>query len=148
MLWVNYHASRTPTASGSDQKSIAKKLGQVFDGLKTPRPNLHVLTPLVAPLPASPTARKLNQWLIVRQIRRALRKVGSGPVQLWSFTPDVPYLLGKFGEQQVVYYCVDDHAELTGYNREQVLRDEEELCRRANLVVTTSIARCRRRRNH
>ena len=117
VLWVNYHASRAPTASGSDLRYMAKKLGQVFAGLKTPRPNLHVLTPLVIPLPSSPGARRLNRTLLVSQIRRALRKVGSGPVQLWSFTPDVPYLLGKFGEEKIVYYCVDDHASFTGYNR-------------------------------
>ncbi|MHB8861982.1 MAG: glycosyltransferase [Pirellulaceae bacterium] len=140
VLWVNYHASRAPTANGSDLRYMAKKLGQVVAGLKTPRPNLHVLTPLVVPLPASAQARKLNQFLLVRQIRRAIRKVARGSVQLWSFTPDVSYVLGNFGEQKVVYYCVDDHSQFTGYDREQVLRDEEELCRRADLVVTTSMA--------
>lgn len=140
VLWVNYHASRMPSASSSDLAYIGKKLGQVFSGLKNPRPNLHVLTPLVAPLPGSAWAKKLNRLLLVRQVRRALRKVARGPVQLWSFTPDVSYLLGKFGEEKVVYYCVDDHASFTGYNRQQVLADEEDLCRRADLVVTTALA--------
>lgn len=140
VLWVNYHASRVPTASASDLKYMAKKLGQVFAGLKSPRPNLHVLTPLVIPLPCSTWAQRFNRMLLVSQIRRALGKVRSGPLQLWSFTPDIPYLLGKFGEAKVVYYCVDDHSQFTGYDRQQVLRDEEELCRRADLVVTTSKA--------
>ena len=39
----------------------------------------------------------------------------------------------------VVYYCVDDHASLTGYNPEQMLRGEKDLCRRSDLVVTTSM---------
>ncbi len=68
-------------------------------------------------------------------------KIGAGPpppLELWSFTPDVGYLLGRFGERRVVYYCVDDHSQFTGYDAEQVLRDEEALCRRADLVVTTS----------
>jgi glycosyltransferase involved in cell wall biosynthesis len=140
VLWVNYHASRAPTTSSSDLAYMAKKLGQVFAGIKNPRPNLHVLTPLVVPLPSSSWARRLNRTMLIQQIRRALRKVGSGPVQLWSFTPDVSYLLGHFGEEKTVYYCVDDHAFFTGYDRDQVLRDEQELCRRADLVVTTSIA--------
>lgn len=140
VLWVNYHASRTPSVSTSDMAYIAKKLKQVFAGLKTPRPNLHVLTPLVIPLPASNMARNLNRMLLVRQIRRALKKVANGPVQFWSFTPDVPFMLDKFGEEKAVYYCVDDHASFTGYNREQVLADEEELCRRSDLVITTSMA--------
>ena len=140
VLWVNYHASRAPTASSSDLTYMAKKLGQVVAGMKNPRDNLHVLTPLVVPLPGSAWARRLNRALLVAQIRRALKKVGRGPVQLWSFTPDIGYLLGRFGENRVLYYCVDDHASFTGYNREQVLHDEADLCRRADLVVTTSMA--------
>ena len=61
-------------------------------------------------------------------------------MQVWSFTPDVSYLLGRFGEEKVLYYCVDNHASFTGYDRRQVLSDEEELCRRADLVVTSSAA--------
>lgn len=140
VLWVNYHASRTPTASSSDLFYMAKKLAQVAAGLKNPRPNLYVLTPLVVPLPSSSAAQKLNLKLLVLQIRRALRKVGDGPVQFWSFTPDVGYLLGSFGEEKVVYYCVDDHSQFTGYDVEQVLAAEEQLCRRSDLVVTTSMA--------
>jgi len=140
VLWVNYHASRTPTASSSDLAHIARKLGQVFGGLTNPWKNLHVLTPLVVPLPSSPWAKAVNRRLLVHQIRSALAKVRTGPVQVWSFTPDVSYLLGRFGEEKVLYYCVDDHASFTGYDRRQVLRDEEDLCRRADLVVTTSTA--------
>jgi len=141
VLWVNYHASRMPTASGSDLRYIARKLRQVAGGLKNPRTNVYVLTPLVVPLPSSAFARRLNRALLTWQIRRALRKVSPGPntpLELWSFTPDVAYLLDRFGQQRVVYYCVDDHSQFTGYDTRQVLRDEEALCRRADLVVTTS----------
>ncbi|MBN1588458.1 MAG: glycosyltransferase [Pirellulales bacterium] len=140
VLWVNYHASRAPSATSSDFAYMARKLRQVFAGLKNPRKNLYLLTPLVVPLPSSAWARRLNRALLVFQIRRALKKTRRGPVQVWSFTPDVAYLLGRFGEEKVLYYCVDDHASFTGYDREQVLRDEEELCRRSDLVVTTSTA--------
>lgn len=140
VLWVNYHASRAPTASSSDLLYIGRKLRQVVAGMQRPRENFYVLTPLVVPLPASPWARRLNRALLVFQIRRALARIRRGPVQLWSFTPDVSYLVGRFGEEKVLYYCVDDHACFTGYNRQQVLEDEEDLCRRADLVVTTSLA--------
>ncbi|MBE3123384.1 MAG: VanZ family protein [Planctomycetes bacterium] len=140
VLWVNYHASRTPSASASDLRYMARKLGQVLGGMRKVRENLHVLTPLVLPLPGSAWARRLNRKLLVHQIRRALTKVGRGPVQVWSFTPDISYLLGRFGEEKVLYYCVDDFASFTGYDRDQVLRDEADLCRRADLVVTTSQA--------
>ena len=140
VLWVNYHASRAPTASSSDLAYIARKLRQVFGGIKKPRQNLYVLTPLVVPLPSRPWARRLNRLLLIRQVRAALARIQDGPVQIWSFTPDISYVLGHFGEEKVVYYCVDDHASFSGYDKDQVLRDEADLCRRADLVVTTSAA--------
>ena len=140
VLWVNYHASRVPTASGSDLLYMAAKLGQIAGGMQRPRRNLYTLTPLVLPLPGSAAAKRVNKALLISQIRLALSRIRRGPLQLWSFTPDISYLLGHFGEEKVVYYCVDDHAAFTGYDREQVLRDEEDLSRRADLVVTTSMA--------
>jgi glycosyltransferase involved in cell wall biosynthesis len=140
VLWVNYHASRSPTASASDLSRMARKLGQIAGGLARRRRNLHVLTPLVVPLPASAMARRLNRMLLVSQVRMALCRLRKGPLQIWSFTPDISYCLGQFAEDKVVYYCVDDFASFSGYDRGQVLRDEEDLCRKADLVVTTSLA--------
>ncbi len=140
VLWVNYHASRRPTASSSDLLHLARKLGQVLRGVTHPRKNLYVLTPLVIPLPGSAWAGRLNRALLIGQIRLVLAQLRVGPLQIWSFTPDVSYALGHFGEEKTVYYCVDDHASFSGYDREQVIRDEADLCRRADLVVTTSTA--------
>ena len=138
VLWINYHASRTPTAGVADARRIVAKLREVLGGLRHPRANLHVLTPLVVPLPRSSWARRLNRRLLIGQIRRALRRIGAGPVQIWSFTPDISYALGHFDEEKVVYYCVDDFSQFTGYDKDQVRRDEDDLCRRADLVVTTA----------
>jgi glycosyltransferase involved in cell wall biosynthesis len=140
VLWVNYHASRTPTASSSDLKYMFDKLLQVASGRKSPRPNFYVLTPLVIPLPGRNWARRLNRFLLINQVRLSLKRIGQGEVQVWSFTPDVAYVLGHFNEEKVVYYCVDDHAAFTGYDRNQVLRDEEELCRKSDLVITTAMS--------
>jgi len=140
VLWVNYHGSRTPTVSSSDLLYMARKLRQVFSGVYAPRKNLYVLTPLVIPLPGSAWAQRLNRLLLLSQIRLVLSRIRKGPLQIWSFTPDISYVLGHFGEQKVVYYCVDEHASFTGYDTEQVLRHEADLCRRSDLVVTTSLA--------
>ncbi len=140
VLWVNYHASRIPTATASDMRLIADKLKKILSGVAFRRKNVFVLTPLVIPLPASSTARQLNRFLLIQQIRLALKKITHGPVQIWSFTPDIAYALGHFHEEKIVYYCVDDHAFFSGYNKKQVLQDEETLCRKADLVVTTSVA--------
>ena len=140
VLWINYHASRAPSATSSDLTHIGNKLLEIFRGMKNLRKNLYGLTPLVLPLPSSPYARRLNRLLLIGQIRVALSRIQSGTVQIWSFTPDIGYALGQFGEEKVVYYCVDDHASFSGYDRAQVLKDEEDLCRRSDLVITTSMA--------
>jgi glycosyltransferase involved in cell wall biosynthesis len=140
VLWVNYHASRAPTASGSDLRHMARKFGQILHGLRNPQPHLYVLTPPVLPLPSQAWAKWLNRHLLVHRIRWALKRIRQGPVQVWSFSPDISYLLGHFGEEKVVYYCVDDFASFSDYNPDQVKRDESDLCRRADLVVTTSMA--------
>ncbi len=154
VLWINYHASRMPTAAASDVRRVFRKLAQVRRGLQNPRPNLHVLTPLVLPLPGSRWAQRLNRRLLKSQIHRALRQLDSAgppapaaaatdnpersPRQVWSFSPDVSYLLGEFDEEKVIYYCVDDFASFSGYDKHQVLRDEAEICARADLVITTA----------
>ena len=140
VLWVNYHASRAPSATASDLQHALRKLGHVAGGLIHPRENLFVLTPLVLPLPGRTWAKALNLRLLVWQVRRALSRVRNGPVQVWSFAPDISYLLDHFDAEKVVYYCVDDFASFSGYDAEQVRRDEADLCRRADLVVTTSKA--------
>lgn len=139
VLWINYHASRMPTTSSSDLRYMVKKLIEVIKGLKNPRKDLFVLTPLVIPLPSSGFARRLNRFLLIAQIKFALKKIRKGPVQVWSFTPDIAYALDQFDEEKVVYYCVDDHAAFSGYDTAQVLKDEKELCRRSDLVITTSM---------
>lgn len=140
VLWVNYHASRAPSVSSSDLAYLVKKLKQVFQGMSKPRKNFNVLTPLVVPLPSSPWAKRLNHLLLVKQVRTALGYVHNGPVQVWTFDPDIAYLLGSFGEEKVVYYCVDDHASFTGYDAGRIRREETRLCQAADLVVTTSSA--------
>ena len=116
-----------------------KKADRDHQRPENPRKNLFVLTPLVIPLPSSGLARKLNRFLLIFQIRLALKKIRKGPVQIWSFTPDIAYALDQFEEEKVVYYCVDDHAAFSGYDTVQVLKDEEELCRKSDLVITTSM---------
>ncbi|HUT57014.1 MAG TPA: glycosyltransferase [Planctomycetota bacterium] len=140
VLWVNYHASRTPSVSSSDLFYVAQKLKQVVSGVSNPRKNVYVATPMVLPLPDCDWARNVNRRLLVSRLKRLVTRLGNGPLQIWSFTPDVAYLIDEFDAEAVVYYCVDDFAHFSGYDAEQVLRDEAALCRRADLVVTTSKA--------
>ena len=138
VLWVNYHGSRAPSARASDLRAAIGKLTQIGKGLREVRPGLHVLTPLLVPLPGKACVRGLNRMLVGRQIRRSLQRVSRGPLWVWSFAPDVAYLVRQFPATYSVYYCVDDFASFHGYDAAQTLRDERDLCQCADLVVTTS----------
>lgn len=138
VIWVNYHASRRPTATLADAGAIIGKLHQVVQGPRRVSENMTVITPMVVPLPGNRTVMAVNQRLLTRQIKSVLRGQSRRPVQLWIFAPDVEYLCGRFDEECVVYYCVDEFSEFTGYDRERVLAAERRLCGRADLVVATS----------
>ncbi len=138
VLWVNYHGSRRPQVSAAEAQAIFSKLKQVSDGPEWISDRLLVLTPLVLPLPGSSWARLINQKLVVRQIRRALKKLPNNPVQLWSFAPDVDYLVNGFDEELDLYYCVDEFSEFSTYDADTIKRLERQLMDRSDLVITTA----------
>jgi len=140
VIWVNYHASRRPALSGADLRAATGKLRQIIDGPRRVAENITVITPLVIPLPGSRVSTALNRQLLVRQIKRVLKDLPPRPVQLWTFAPDVDYLAGRFVEEALVYYCVDDFSEFTGYDRDATRAAESRLCERTDLIVTTSQA--------
>jgi glycosyltransferase involved in cell wall biosynthesis len=139
VVWVNYHGSRRPGLSWADARAALGQLRRVIHGPRRVADNITVVTPLVVPLPGSRTAAELNRRLLVRQIREVIGGLPPRPTQLWSFAPDVDYLCGQFGEELIVYYCVDDFAEFSGYDASAIRAAESRLIDRADLVVTTSM---------
>ena len=138
ILWVNYHGSRCPQVSASDARAVLRKLKQVAQGPEWVSETMLVLTPFLLPLPGSAMARTLNRTLVARQIRKALKQFPRQPVQVWSFAPDVDYLVGRFDEEIDLYYCVDEFSEFSGYDREAIQRLERRLIERCDVVVTTA----------
>ena len=138
IIWVNYHASRRPSATLADIRAVGSKLRQFIDGPRRVSENMTVITPIVLPLPGNRAAARLNRTLLERQIRRVLDNLPRRPVQLWTFSPDVDPLCGCFDEECVVYYCVDAFSEFTGYDARAVIGAERRLCEKADLLVTTS----------
>ncbi|MCB9855086.1 MAG: glycosyltransferase [Phycisphaerales bacterium] len=138
VIWVNYHGSRRPTASVRDFGAIVGKLRQIVQGPRRVHENLTVVTPLVVPMPGSDAAADINATLLTRQIRSVLRTLPKRPVQLWSFAPDIDYLCGRFDEEAILYYCVDEFSQFTGYDAGAILESERHLAARADLTVVTS----------
>ncbi len=138
VLWVNFHASRRPQLTASDTRLVFARLARAWSGPQRVAPNIDVLSPLLIPMPESPLVRRLNAIALSRQIRAALRRFPTRPVQLWLFTPDVPEVIRPLRPERIVYYCVDDFAAFDGYNTALMERLERQTMAASDAVITTS----------
>ena len=149
IVWVNHHGSRKPAVSTSDIGTALNRLGEVARGVRRINNSMVQVTPLVIPGATSVPAVWINRHLLTTQIKRAIRTVSGGhrlPVQVWTFAPDVPYLIGAFDEERFVYYCVDEYSSFAGFDRISIVRAEAELLDKADVVITTSQARLETKR--
>ena len=141
IVWVSYHGTRRPALGNGDLATVCSALKRVMHGVRRVHPSIVQITPLVIPGATSTLLRYVHRRLLIAQIRRAIRSIpgaGRRPVQIWSFAPDVPYLVGEFGEECFVYYCVDEYSQFDGFNTFDITTAENELIDRADVVVTTS----------
>jgi glycosyltransferase involved in cell wall biosynthesis len=149
VVWVNYHGTRRPRLHAHDLGAAWSALRRVARGVERISPTMVQMTPLVIPGAQRALARRLHRRLLIAQLRRAVRsvvrRIGPAPLQVWTFAPDVPYLVGALDEECFVYYCVDEYSEFEGFDRESIVRAERELLDRADVVVTTSEALLRSR---
>ncbi|MBK7708538.1 MAG: glycosyltransferase [Acidobacteria bacterium] len=137
ILWINAIANRMPTASGKDMARIYKKLKSFTEPVKEVEPNIFVLNPLAVPTYGSAAVRKLNQKLLLAQVRKAMRKLKFAEPLNMVFNPAAGLLAGKLGERELIYYCVDEYTAFTGVAAG--LREiEEELFRVADLVIVSA----------
>ncbi len=104
-----------------------------------PRPVLQVTAPWVA---------RLNSWILIRQIRWAMRALDVQDPILWLYDPRQTDLLGKFGEKLACYFNYDEQADFAHNHRIRDLfrRYDDEMSRRADVVFSTSRGQWERRR--
>ncbi|NOT00947.1 MAG: glycosyltransferase [Phycisphaerales bacterium] len=143
IIWVSYRASRRPGLNLSDARSAASVIWRAFRGERRLSPAMVEVTPLGVPGPVTGVIGRVHQRAVLWQIRRALRRChasGAQPVQLWTFAPDVSFLAGQFGEERVVYYCVDEFAHFEGFDPDAIQIGERRLLERADVVITSSEA--------
>jgi glycosyltransferase involved in cell wall biosynthesis len=108
--------------------------------LRAAAPRIARLTPLVAPKPTHPAMLSTTSWLVRRQLRAAVRRLGSrahAVVSTWLFVD----AYGVCGERRRVYWWRDDPvgaAEYWGASAERLGRAEERLARASDLVVAVN----------
>ena len=141
ILWVNYHGSRAPGINRIDLVDSFRALRRITRGSQRVSPSIVQTTPLVIPGAANWLLRGVHRRMLISQIRSAIRQIlgdAEKPIQIWSFAPDVPYLVGAFDEECFVYYCVDEYRQFEGFDAKRIAEAEDALIDAADIVVTTS----------
>jgi len=137
ILWINAIANRLPTASSKDVSRIFKKLKGFTEPVHEVEPNIHVLNPLAIPTYGNKVVRRFNEKFLIRQVKKAMWKLGfKNPLNM-IFNPAAGLLAGKLGETLLIYYCVDEYTAFTGAAKG--LREiEEDLFRKSDLVIVSA----------
>jgi glycosyltransferase involved in cell wall biosynthesis len=138
VLWVNSIGYRAPTVSKADVNRAFKKLAAATTPITEPEKNIFVLNPLAIPAYGSPQVRSLNRRLLRFQVMRAMRKLGFSKPINWIFLPSAAVIAGALEEEFLIYHCVDEYTAFSGVSSAYQGELEEQLLRRADLVVVSS----------
>ncbi len=139
VLWLNSICARRPNfASKRDLRKIGRKLVSFLKGPREVERNLWVYTPLVLPFPYTRAAVAVNRWILRSTVWLLRKRLGMRDFQLWTFLPTTAEYVGVMGESLAVYYCTDEWSEFPHLGREPVAVMEQELCRKVDVVFTTS----------
>jgi hypothetical protein len=137
ILWVNAIANRMPTTSSKDINRIFKKLKSFTDPIKEVEPNIFVMNPLAVPAYGLGAVVKLNRRFLISQVKKAMKKLGfQRPVNM-VFNPAAGMIAGRLGEEDLIYYCVDEYTAFTGVSP-GLKEIEEDLFRKADLVIVSA----------
>ncbi len=136
ILWINAIANRMPTTSSKDLSRIYNKIKAFTEPIREVEPNIFLLNPLAIPAYGNKIVVSLNQRSLIRQVKKAMRKLGFSDVINMVFNPAAGMIAGKLGEKELIYYCVDEYTAFTGSSALKEI--EEKLFRIADLVVVSA----------
>lgn len=146
VLFVESLGLRRPQLAGRDLSRLWRRLKRGLRGARPAPEGLHVLSPLILPLHSKAAVRKLNRWLLRRQVKRAARKLGMDQPILWAYVPQAEDVIDVLDPALVVYHCVDDVAAQKGVDADSFREAEERFARRADLVLASAPALAERMR--
>jgi glycosyltransferase involved in cell wall biosynthesis len=106
--------------------------------LTEPEPNIFVLNPLAIPVYGKPSIRDLNRGLLKFQVKRAMKSLGFRSPINFVFNPAAAVIAGELGEEQLIYYCVDEYTAFSGVSSNSLAELEQQLMRRADIVIVSA----------
>ncbi len=96
------------------------------------------MNPLAIPAHGKKPVRKINQWLLAKQIRSAMKHLGfQNPIN-WVFNPVAAQVAGTLGEELVIYYCVDEFSAFSGVAAKSIAEMDRQLAQKADAVFVSS----------
>jgi glycosyltransferase involved in cell wall biosynthesis len=129
-----------------------KRWRAVLPSLRQVGPTLWILTPppLLPFGNKRPSLNRVNQAILARYVRWAMKKLSFTDRHiLWTYLPANVAVLDRLYRVSagkppslVLYHCVDEHSAFPGHfmSPEIVKAYDDELTRRADLVITTSVS--------
>ncbi len=143
VLWVNSIGLRRPKLNFSDFRRLLVKFKAMIKPFREMSESnsispVHVVQPKAFPFPGNRLARMLNRRLLMRLIKPAIVQAGLKHPVLWVSLPTAVDMIGELNECAVVYYCGDDFGALSGVDHKPVLKLEEELASKADLILAAS----------
>jgi glycosyltransferase involved in cell wall biosynthesis len=136
ILWVNSIGNRNPTVSVKDARRVVKKLKAFFSGCREVARNIHVISPVAIPFHGSAIARRINRYLLLWRLRGAARKLGFQRPITWTFVPSSADIVGRLGEQMVVYHCTDEFSEFSDSSSEAVDIEKQLIAKSDRVIVS------------
>jgi len=137
VLWVNTIGTRVP---GLDLATVRRGFGKIRqwfrpgENKQTLPANLRVLNPVMWPSFSSAAQRRLNRFLLARQLRKALRELPEPPIAVTTL-PVTADLIGALPVRRWVYYCVDDFSRWPGLDQVALARMEIALVRKVDRLI-------------
>nr|VVV05555.1 Putative teichuronic acid biosynthesis glycosyltransferase TuaH [Aliivibrio wodanis] len=149
VVWVNSIGLRQPKWSLHDIKRAWKKLIQpkLTQSKGTIKNKVHsapfqTVNLKTIPAPKGLLARWLAKQLIIKQLKPIIQQAQLQHPILWTSLPTVADVCGNLGESRIVYYCGDDFGALAGVDHEVVLKHEEKLIQKSDLILAASSVLC------
>lgn len=142
VLYVERPVSFLSFFTGVSDASVGRQIWRwLKGGIRYENPSLAILSPPPClPLRFHRLANKLNEWVRVRALKRAIRKLQIQNFVLWVYEPDAALSVKALAPKLSLYYCADDWAALgQWWNKAGDIRArEEELGAAVDMVVGTS----------
>lgn len=144
-IWINSIGLRRPRLALQDVRRIWHKL--TF-ALRAPAPVFAsggkpkaIIEPRVLPYHHLGWVRRLNAWILKRQVQPYLRALCGPQTQTVFITtnPAAVEMVKQLGANHSLYYCMDEYAAMPETDEEVVRRCEPKMLRAVDRVMATSL---------